>query len=355
MKPKRRLLDLKKNGYTAAISGIFLFVVFYLFSEEFLQGFKAGLLNCAEIVIPSLFPFLAAASLAGAGEMPKCLKKIISPVTELVFRLPADSLVAIVLGQLGGYLSGAKAADSLLRRGAVSEAQAERILLFCVNPGLGFTVNAIGFGLLGSREAGKILLLSMCVSSLILGAFAGFFSESEQVKRNIEPKPEPFSAAVVNSVASSAAAMLSVCAFVAVFSGINAIFAKTIKNQTVLIALSCLSEVTSGCAAAARQVSLPVTAAVCAFGGICVHLQIFSLSGKLKINYAKFYLFRILHAALSFLICSAALYIHPLSLQTSLSVAENAAPWSFSAPAAISLLFLCALLILDLDNARKIC
>lgn len=347
---------MKKNSYAAMITGIILFIFLFVFSEKFIQGINIGLLNCAKIVIPSLFPFLIASALAGSGELPKPLKKLLEPFSQFLFRLPAESLPCIFLGQFGGYLSGAKAAQTLYSNGILSKTQASRMLMFCINAGTGFSVNAVGNAMLCSREAGRVLLAALCISSLVMGFVCRFLPNNHDEKnKEIAQNKIPFSSAVVNSVSSASQAMLAACAFVALFSGIGAVTDEYIKNDSLRLAVSCLLEVTKGCADASSKVSLPALAAICAFGGLCVHMQIFSVAQNLDLKLVRFYSCRLMHTALAFAVCKIILYFHPVDMPVFLSFSENAAVFSFSAPAAISLLFLCILLILDLDNGKKIC
>ena len=344
-----------KKIKSPAVAGAALFVFLFFFAREFAEGMGQGLENCAKTVIPSLFPFLIAASLAGGGTLPEKAKKIINPITERLFRLPADALPVIALAQLGGYLSGAKAAESLLRTGAATKSQVQRLMLFSVNAGMGFSVNAVGSILLGSRETGRVIFISLCISSLIAGFFARFLPDEKGETRKIAPKNEPFSAVAVSSVSSSAAAMLTACAFVIFFSGLLSVISARVQSEGLRVLTACLLEVTNGCASAAGKISIPALAAVCAFGGVCVHLQVFALTESMGIKYGIFLAFRLLHAALAFAVCYAVLYFFPIDEQVFLSFSKNAVLWSFSAPASVSLLFLSALLILDLDNKAEIC
>lgn len=337
------------------IAGTVLFVFVFIFSENFSEGLAAGISNCANIVVPSLFPFLVASSLAGSGELPTAAKKVLEPITQFLFKLPAESIPAVILGQYGGYLSGAKAAESLHSCGTLSNSQAEKLLFFCINSGIGFSVNAVGNGMLCSRQAGKVLFASVCISSILLGIISRFVPDNSSFEKKSIKSKLPFSSAVVNSVTSGTSSILNACAFVAIFSGLAAVTEAEISNKAVKLSFFCLSEVTNGCIYAANKVSLPLLAAVCAFGGICVHLQIFSITKSIKIKIPRFYLFRFLHSLFSYLCCSAILHFYPIEEEVFLSFSKNAAVFSFSAPAAISLLFLCALLILDLDNGREIC
>ncbi len=337
------------------ISGLALFIALFVFPEEFIRGINSGLMNSIEIIIPSVFPFLIASSLAGSGNLSTGIKKFFDPITRFLFRLPAECLPALVLGQLGGYLSGAKTVQSLYSNGNLTKSQSTRLINFCINAGIGFSVNAIGNAMLCSREAGKVVFVSLCISSLITGVFGRFIPDEGTTACAKNKNIPDFSAAVVSGVSSSAQAMLVVCSFTALFSGICAASAELIKSENLRLVISCLLEVTTGCAGISGKVSLPTITAVCAFGGICVHLQIFSLTGELGLKKLPFYAFRFFHAAASYAVCRIILYFHPADIPVFLSFSENAAVFSFSAPAAISLLFLCFLLILDLDNETKIC
>ena len=346
----------KDKGFLFLFSGVLLFAALFLFPDTFTDGISAGLEICVKILIPSLFPFLIAASLTGKGSMPDGAKKLFEPATRFLFGLPADCLPAIILGQLGGYLSGAKAVQSLYSSGAINNTQAERLLLFCINAGMGFTVNAVGNGMLNSREAGKVLLLALCISALIPGIFSRLFiKDRANSSEKKEILSQPLSTAITDSISAAAQSMLVACAFVAVFSAVGAISDKYIQNNILRAAFSCLLEVTKGCADVSGNVPLPVIAAVCAFGGICVHMQVFAVAREIQINVPRFYFFRLLHAVSAYAVCKIILYFHPVVLPVSVTFYSNARLFSFSAPAAISLLFLCALLILDLDNNRKIC
>lgn len=345
---------MKKRAFIF-ISGIVIFTFIFLFSEEFTVGFSTGLSNCANIVIPSLFPFIAASTLIGYGKLPTIITRILKPLTERVFRLPPDSFPAIILGQLGGYLVGASSAASLCSSGSISRNQAQKLVLFCVNSGIGFSVNAVGSSLLGSREAGRILLFSLCISSVAVGICTRFIPEKEETTQKAIVNNIGFSSATVMSVYSASSAMLNCCGFVCLFSGLSSALSSIIRNPVISIAAACILEVTSGCAAAVGKVSLPVIAAICAFGGLCVHMQIFSLTESIGINIPTFYFFRLLHTVLAYMFCRIILYFHPIREEVFISISSNVRLWSFSAPAAISLLLMCALLILDLDNGKKIC
>ena len=176
-----------------------LFAAAFVFPKEFSQGAATGLQNSASIIVPSLFPFMVAASLLGEGDLPPLLKRIVNPVTQKLFGQPAESAVAIFIGLLGGYPSGARAASALYEGGKISKKQAENLMLFCVNSGFGFCVNALGCSLLHSEKAGKIIFVSLCFSALVTGLItkSKVAYESGETDNN---ERKPFSKIFVESV-----------------------------------------------------------------------------------------------------------------------------------------------------------
>lgn len=345
-----------KNGYFILGAGICLFAALSIFSQAFASGVSMGLDYCVKLLIPSVFPFLIAASLTGRGCLPRFLCKILNPVTKFLFGLPAQCMPAVILSLFGGYLSGAKTVQSLYANGITDRQTAERMLFFCVNAGMGFSVNAVGSGMLDSRYAGTVIFASLCISSLIIGlASRLLFGVGTEIPQRNASLHTDIASAVTESVSSGGAAMFNACAFTVAFSGICAVFDKYIPHPLLKNILSCLLEVTKGCADISGTASLPVIAAVCAFGGVCVHFQIFSSAKDIGINLPRFYIFRLLNSAAAYAVCRLILFFFPAVHPVSVVINPPAAVFSFSAPAAVSLLFLCALLILDLDNGEKIC
>lgn len=346
---------MKNKKLPVAFAALLLIITLFIFGESFSSGIRKGLYSCSNIIIPSLFPFMVASSLAALGDLPEIIKKIIDKPMRTIFSMPAECFPAILLGTVGGYPVGAKTASTLYASGKINSTQAKRLLLFCVNSGAGFAINALGSGILMSRQSGKLVFISGCLASVITGVISCAVSQNGERILPARENSLSFSKAVVDSVASAATGILYVCGFVCVFSGISEIIMSLPINENIKNIVICILEVTNGCSASAKLLPLPVVSAVTAFGGLCVHMQVFALSDNFQPGIPLFYLFRIIHSVFAALICKILLFFFPAASEVFLTFSENAAPWSFSAPSAISLLFLSALLILDLDTDKKIC
>lgn len=342
-----------KKGSGAFLLGITAFICAFLFSEAFIRGVKNGLLLSANTVVPSLFVFMCAASIIGSGSMPKHLKRIVAPVMK-GFSLPAEAFLAVFLGILAGYPTGAKMTEELMKSGRITARQKERMLRFCVSPGMGFSINAVGILMLNSKKSGIIILASVCISSILIGLVSSLGEKRELISTS-EIKTKKPAEALVEGASSGAASMLIICGFVALFSGIGEVVELIPVSEKAKILLLCILEVTGGCSKAAAFMPLYMLAGVCAFGGICIQMQIFSICSESGINKLNFMLFRLIHSALSTLVCIIILNYFPIEAGAVCIQTERLVLNSFSLPASISLMFLAILIILDLDNSKKMC
>ena len=140
-----------------------------LYPETASQGAAAGLDVCLSVLVPSLFPFLVLSVFLVRSGASSLLGRILEKPTRLLFRLPGCCAPVILMGMIGGYPVGARGAASLLRTGDVTEEEARRLTLFCVNAGPAFVLSAVGARFLHSARAGGILLASSLTASLLLG------------------------------------------------------------------------------------------------------------------------------------------------------------------------------------------
>ena len=205
MKIKKEIL----RDYSIILVVVILGLILLLMKNNVADGVKKGLEMCGNILIPSLFPFMALSSFAVRSGVFDRLNKSVSSLIERVFRLPGQCLPVLFFGFVGGYPVGANIIAELYDKGEISENDARHLLAFCVNPGPAFVVTAVGGMILRSEEAGKVILFSVCLSSLITGIVYGLFRKKPMYgginvfgKRNI-------SQSVVDAAFSSSKRILS--------------------------------------------------------------------------------------------------------------------------------------------------
>ena len=138
-------------------------------SETAAQAVREGLALCGGSVIPALFPFLVVSRLFVATGSAAALGRLLAPLTRRMLGVSGPGGTAVLLGLLGGYPVGAQTAGELVRTGAVSRQEGQRLLLFCNNCGPAFALGVAGVGCFGSLRAGAWLWL-IHVSAAVLTA-----------------------------------------------------------------------------------------------------------------------------------------------------------------------------------------
>ena len=350
---------------TAVLVGVALLV----FSGPASDAIGKSMEVCGSVLIPSLFPFMVFSIFVVKSGLSEILSRFSEPVTRLLFQLPGCTAAAITAGFLGGYPAAAQSIAALLESGRISPAQAERMSRFCLCAGPAFVLSAVGGRMLGSTQTGLLLYAAQLIAALSIGIIEARFVPPEDKKKNAaapcEP-PLPLSAALIQSVEAGVQSLLKLCAAACLCGVLSALLSgagitgafTALLDRTGLLAVSAalpdiLLEVTDGCRAAVRAGAYPVLLCSLAlsWGGLCIHLQIFSALGTLKIRKGRFYLFRLLQTLLSALVTVLLLRLFPstaapvfstLRQPPEISPGQNGI-WAFLALVAMSVVFLFSL------------
>ena len=353
----KKYADMFIRHFPKLICAVFVGVGLIIYPKASADGVREGLTLLFEAVIPSLFPFLVLSSYIASGETAELLATLFGKVTNAVFKMQKYAFMPILMGLIGGYPVGAKTTAELYSKGKLTHNEAERLMFFCVNAGPAFTSTAVGVAMLGSLRAGLILYACAVLSSMTIGFFCRFLSDG---KKCSEPKAAASTPvknyAFTSSVASGASAMFNISAWVLTFSCISALMSTIKIGAYPSIFIKAALEVTTGCRAACGSVPLPVISAILGFGGFSVICQVLPYIDSCKIELRRFISARIINSALNAFFCSQFVRIFPDSTAASAVIGAGRASLtlSYSLGATIILLFMCAVLILEVDNREKI-
>ena len=209
-----------KKGYRADACLVLCGVLLWFLADAArlrLEALKA-LTLCAGTVIPSLFPFMTVTALLVRLGFGQWLAPHTAGLMAPLFRLPGCASSALLLGLVGGYPIGARTAAELYASGALTRAEAERLLTFCNNSNPVFLISVLGVGVFGSVRAGLWLWLLHIAAALLTGLLLrGHGTDRRSVPPAISFQAPSLSGAFVSAVRDSASGMLSVCAFVTLF------------------------------------------------------------------------------------------------------------------------------------------
>ncbi len=295
-------------------------VLLLVFSKAASDGIIRGLDYSVKMLVPSLFPFMLLSSFMIRSGASDSIGKMLSFMVKKLFCLPGEAAAAIFLSFTGGFPAGASCVKALYQRKKLSSVQAEQMMMFCVCSGPAFLITGVGTILMHNTVSGVILYSAQLISGIILGIISGRIYKgsesplgSQADEKNLNHK-EGIGDSFILACSDAAGSVLGLTAMVAAFNMIISVCSelgipKLLGGLIGLLsgdeyiadkAFVILTEVTSACNEAVNSgCPLWVISLAVGFGGLCVHFQIFSILGNIKINKKRFFVFRAMNAFLS--------------------------------------------------------
>lgn len=291
----------------SVISAVLLFAALLIYPQAASQAALSGLKMCAQLILPSLFPFFVATTLLSELGVTRRLGKVFAPVCEKLFNVSGNGGTAFIIGITAGYPLGAAYISGMRKRNEISKEEAERLLIFCNNSGPAFIIGAAGTGVFSSAAAGLFLYAIHIIAALAGGIiFAPKVCFVSDVKASDAGIPS-FATALTNAVKSSVAACISVSGFIVAFSVLTGIldysgvFSSLIGFLSASAgtelhwsrALLCgIIELGNGIGSMSGLTAGPLSLALAAFilgwGGISVHFQTFAMLDGTDIKTARY-------------------------------------------------------------------
>ena len=288
-------------------------------SDRVIDCASRGLRLCAELILPSLFPFFVVSLLLAKLGFPRLLGRLLSPAAERLFHVSGAGATALFIGLCGGYPMGAAYLAELTEQGQLSPREAERLLGFANNSGPAFLIGAIGGGIFASARIGLLLYLCHALAAVLAGLLLCRPVKGDAGGTDAVPlSPLPFSRALGEAVRAAVPAVLQVCGFVilfTVFTGLLEANGFLPPLQRFLAALFGLPAAQSralllgfwelgGGIGALRGLpptpgNLALAAALVGWGGVSVHLQSLAPFSDLPVRTSRHLPGRLLSAGLS--------------------------------------------------------
>ena len=301
-----------KAGTAAKVLAVFILcTLIIIFSSECSEEAALGIKFCLGVLVPSLFPFMAISSFVVNCGLASVIGKPFRHITKQLFGLSPCFTTAIFLSLLGGYPVGARTISSIYQRGIASKAECEKAAMFAVCAGPGFVINFVGITLYNNQKIGLIMMCSQCLSVLIIGVIMGLVhrDKTDISYNELSHKPMSFSSALVQATLDSSKGMLTICAFVLLFSSLTGILKAVVPGSNTKDFLLILLEVCSAVNELAKRAPVELIAFAVGFGGLCVHFQIYSSLKELNINKLLFFCIRIIQGVITALITHIGLII----------------------------------------------
>ena len=273
--------------------------------EVALNAAREAMASWASSVAPALFPFMALMPLLTCDDAARAYEALLGRIVRPLFRLPGAAAPAVLTGMAAGSPAGAMAAVRVASASVLRRGQLERLVICIGGLSPAFLVSGIGAGMLGSAADGWVLLRAQLGAQLVLLlATRGMRADGPSV-----PDCGIDAAA---GIGSAVGGVLGVCGYMMLFNIIGAMLSAW-TGGAAGTALLCLLDLPSGAQAVAklglaREIRLPLLAAISGFGGLCIAAQNLSACMRAGVRPSRYFAGRIAGAGLA--AGFAALQIH---------------------------------------------
>ncbi|HIW47738.1 MAG TPA: hypothetical protein H9687_00440 [Firmicutes bacterium] len=254
------------------------------FPDHAMPLLQNGLLLWFQTVVPSLLPFLTGIQLLYGFGAPQALFAPVARLLRQVLRLPEEAIFPLLMGWMAGFPTGAAALNLAVSQKRLSPAFARRLLPLCQMPSPAFLLATVGEGFFGNPKIGQVLLFSLLLPNL---AFLIVFPPGYQPLHAFGhsstlryPKPSGCSLSEAIEKAASTLLVAGGCMMLLpLFADLLFTLGILPKQPLIRAVVFGLFEMTMGQSALAScalplSFAVPLAAALLAFGGLSVQMQI---------------------------------------------------------------------------------
>lgn len=294
------------------------FILIYLIllnSIDIIESIKLSFSICINNLFPSLIPFMLLSNILINYNFVNDLSNIFKNIMIKVFSVNKNCAFAFIMSMISGTPSNAKYLKDLLDVNLIDLKDCQKCLNFCHFTNPIFILGTIGYTFLGNKKLGLIILISHYISTILIGLF---YRKKNLIninkEHNLKTNKKSFIVILNNSINSTINTLLLILGIITTCLIVTSILNNILNLDTNYKFIYGLIEITQGL----KYLSLSdlnitlktiLSCFLISFGGICIHMQVFSILENKKIKYLPYLLSRILHGILSSIICFITLNI----------------------------------------------
>lgn len=291
------------------IALMFLIIAYPSLSAD---GVCRGLQISANVIVPSLFPFMVCILMLTKSEITINVRNLNNLLYKF-FGQNFNMFFVFVLSLIGGYPIGAVMIAEMYKNKQISSNIANIMITYCVNAGPAFIIFIAGNSF-KSKSIGIVLFFANMLASILLMILSikTFKSEKTNYTFNTTLTKNIFEN-FFESIADSCNSVIRISAFIVFFSVINSYIEYFFANVPILCKIQYFTEITF---AVTNCKNIYFVSFLISFSGLSIWCQIFALLKDLKINIKKFIFSRIIHGLLSMCITFLMINVFRIKLFT---------------------------------------
>lgn len=342
MKNNFYVLKIKKISYIIVF--ILVLILLFIYSKSNVNTIKETTNLFLYSVFPALFPFAFFTEFVLNTDILNIISNKLKKVILKFFPVSIYSTFAIIIGFLCGFPSGSKSIIKLYNEQKITYTQAKILLSFNNNCSPIFIYVAVGISIFNNKEIGIILLISHFLASIIIGNISSFLytfniiHEKSDILKIINKKNTINSKKILvfdnikNSLKNSFLILANIFGFMLLFSLISNNTSILLNKFNIDINISnlitSLFEITTGIikinsTSFLLETKIILTSILLGISGICVIFQIYSVVYKYKFSLTYLIFVKLLHGALSGLICYIILKLNIFTIVSTSDVFSN--------------------------------
>lgn len=285
---------------------IFIIIVSALLfnSSEVVESIKLSFSICINNLFPTLIPLLLISNIFINYNLMNDLNDIFGTFFNKIFGINKNTTFSIIMSMISGTPSNAKYLKDTYDLNLIDESDINDCLKFCHFTNPIFILNTIGLTFLNSKKLGLIILISHFLSSFIIvifrkkrKVFKENFNTNKKDKKN-------FISVLSNSIISSFNTLLIILGVITTCLMLTCILNKVLLINQDYKFIYGLLEITQGLKYLSISnlninIKAIISSFLISFGGICIHIQVFSILDNKKIRYIPYFLSRIIQGMFS--------------------------------------------------------
>ena len=296
----------------------FLTIIIFLITNylDIISSIKLSFNICIKNLFPSLIPFMLISNIFINYNFIYEISNSFKNIANKFFKVNSSIFYVIIMSMLSGTPSNAKYLSDLYKKNYISNHDIKKTILFCHFTNPFFILGTIGYMYLNNKKSGLIILISHYLSSFILFFIVrNKYSLSKKIifKENNNNNNNNFFKVLNEAIFSTFDTLILILGVIITCLIITTLINNIININNNFKFIYGLVEVTQGLNYLSLSnmnlhIKTIIASFLISFGGICIHIQIFSILDNKKIRYIPYLISRIFHGIISSAITFIILY-----------------------------------------------
>lgn len=255
-------------------------------------------------IVPTILPIYLIIDLLANYNGFYYLSKLFGTFMEKVFKMKKETSHVFILSCLSGFPSNSKYIKNMLDNKEINLEEANKLLTFTHFSNPLFIIESIGFKFLYDKKIGIIILICHYLTNIIIGLFyRNYYINLDRINIKKENK-KGFVICLTNSIYKTIKILFLLLGIITFFMLITCILRELLINSYILNIICGLLEMTQGIYyISGSNLNIVFKASIItffiSFGGISIHMQVFSILSDYKLKYSNYLLARIFHGFIS--------------------------------------------------------